>query len=223
MNKENQIVIYQSDDGKSQLQVSLQDETVWLTQAQIVEVFHSSKANISEHIKHIFSSGELLETATVRKFRTVQKEGERTVARNRVHYNLDVIISVGYRVNSKQGTQFRIWANKVLKDYLVKGYAINEKRLQQSQKRLREFKRLAQLQAQVIEENPLATNETKGLIQVIGNYAKALDLLDDYDHQRLELPKKGSTDVVKIEYAEAKKAIAQLGKQTQFEGSLSIS
>ena len=218
MNKENQIVIYQSDDGKSQLQVSLQDDTVWLTQAQIVEVFHSSKANISEHIKHVFSSGELLETATVRKFRTVQKEGERTVARNRVHYNLDVIISVGYRVNSKQGTQFRIWANKVLKDYLVKGYAINEKRLQQSQKQLREFKRLAQLQAQVIEEYPLATNETKGLIQVIANYATALDLLDDYDHQRLELPKKGSTEVVKIEYTEAKKAIAQLGKQTKFEG-----
>jgi len=133
MNRDSQIVIYQSDDGTSQLQVSLQDGTIWLTQAQILDVFSSSKANNSEHIKHIFLSGELSKEATVRKFRTVQQEGTRKVTRNRVHYNLDVIISVGYRVNSIRGTQFRIWANHILKDYLVKGYTVNEKRLAQKE------------------------------------------------------------------------------------------
>ncbi len=133
MNRDSQIVIYQSDDGTSQLQVSLQDGTIWLTQAQILDVFSSSKANNSEHIKHIFLSGELSKEATVRKFRTVQQEGTRKVTRNRVHYNLDVIISVGYRVNSIRGTQFRIWANRILKDYLVKGYTVNEKRLAQKE------------------------------------------------------------------------------------------
>ena len=113
MNRDSQIVIYQSDDGTSQLQVSLQDDTIWLTQVQILDVFSSSKANISEHIKHVFSSGELSKEATVRKFRTVQQEGTRKVTRNRVHYNLDVIISVGYRVNSIRGTQFRVWANRI--------------------------------------------------------------------------------------------------------------
>lgn len=122
-----QIIIYQTDEQSTRLEVRLDEETIWLTQAQIVILFDSSKANISEHIKHIFQSGELDEQATVRDFRTVQIEGKRKVSRDITHYNLDVIISVGYRVNSIRGTQFRIWANKVLKDYLLKGYAINQR------------------------------------------------------------------------------------------------
>ena len=123
----NEIIIYQSEDFSTSVEVRLEEETVWLTQVQIVELFNSSKANISEHIKNIFSSNELDELSTVRKIRTVQKEGNRNVSRELIHYNLDVIISVGYRVNSKRGTQFRIWANKVLKNYLLKGYAINNR------------------------------------------------------------------------------------------------
>jgi hypothetical protein len=152
MNRDSQIVIYQSDDGTSQLQVSLQDDTIWLTQAQILDVFSSSKANISEHIKHIFSSGELSKEATVRKFRTVQQEGTRKVTRNRVHYNLDVIISVGYRVNSIRGTQFRVWANRILKEYLVKGYTINEKRLAQKEQEVQILKNGIQILSRAIEE-----------------------------------------------------------------------
>lgn len=188
MTKENQIVIYQSDDGNSQLQVSLQDDTVWLTQAQIVKVFHSSKANISEHIKHVFSSGELLKKATVRKFRTVQKEGERMVTRDRVHYNLDVIISVGYRVNSKQGTQFRIWANKILKDYLVNGYAINEKRLAQKEQEVRLLKDGIQILTRSVSK---AIEEKAASEDLLETFAKGLSLLDDYDHEQLD--KKGLT------------------------------
>ena len=122
-----EIIIYQEDELSTKLEVRIEDETVWLTQAQIVNFFDSSKANISEHIKHIFQTKELKEEATVRKFRTVQIEGGRSVNRLIAHFNLDLIISIGYRVNSIRGTQFRIWANKVLKDYLLKGYAINQR------------------------------------------------------------------------------------------------
>ena len=123
----NEIVIYQTEELTQQIEVRIDEETIWLTQAQIVALFDSSKANISEHIKHIIQTGELSKEATVRNFRTVRKEGNRTVTRELIHYNLDMIISIGYRVNSIRGTQFRIWANKILKDYLLKGYALNQR------------------------------------------------------------------------------------------------
>lgn len=125
----NEIIIYQPDEDLS-LDVRVEDETVWLTQSQIVELFESSKANISEHLKHIFDSGELSKEGTVRKFRTVRQEGNRNVTRNIDFFNLDVIISVGYRVNTVRGIQFRQWANKVLKEYLLRGYAINQRLMQ---------------------------------------------------------------------------------------------
>ena len=123
----NEIILYQSDENSTILEVRMGEDTIWLTQNQIVTLFESSKANISEHINNIFQTSELDNVSTVRKFRTVQNEGGRNVSRDIIHYNLDVIISVGYRVNSKRGTQFRIWANKVLKDYLLKGHAINQR------------------------------------------------------------------------------------------------
>ena len=123
-----EIVVYkESDSAEFQIEVRVEDDTIWLTQTQIVSLFASSKANVSEHIKHIFLSKELEPDATVRKFRTVQIEGNRNVRRNIDHYNLDMIISIGYRVNSIRGTQFRIWANKILKEYLLKGHAINNR------------------------------------------------------------------------------------------------
>lgn len=130
------IIIYQTPDGLTSIDVTLNKDTVWLTQAQIVELFDSSKANISEHIKNIFSSSELDKESTVRVFRTVRQEGQRQVSRELEHYNLDLIISIGYRVNSKRGTQFRIWANSILKDYIVKGYSLNEKRLNEQAQQL---------------------------------------------------------------------------------------
>ena len=119
-----EIVLYQPDNS-IRLEVRVENETVWLSQAQMVVLFDSSKANISEHIKNVYETGELIENATVRKFRTVQIEGKRNVNRTIEHYNLDMIIAIGYRVNTKRGTQFRQWANPVLKDYLLRGYAIN--------------------------------------------------------------------------------------------------
>jgi hypothetical protein len=127
--QQNQIVIYTGEDGQSRLEVKFQGETVWLTQAQLVDLFQSSKANISEHIKNIFLEGELDKNSTVRKFRTVQKEGDRDVMREVEHYNLDLIISLGYRVKSKIATQFRIWATQHLKEYITKGFAIDSEKL----------------------------------------------------------------------------------------------
>lgn len=131
-----EIVLYQPDDQSHfYLEVKVENETVWLTQAQMVELFDSTKQNISLHIKNIFNEEELDENSTVKEYLTVQKEGSRKVKRKVLSYNLDVIISVGYRVKSKRGTQFRIWANTVLKEYLLKGYAFNS-RMDQLEKRV---------------------------------------------------------------------------------------
>ncbi len=123
----NEIILYRPNELAQHIEVRLENDTIWLTQAQIVQLFESSKANISEHIKHIYQSKELVENATVRNFRIVRNEGKRTVTRELIHYNLDMIISIGYRVNSLRGTQFRIWATNVLRDYLLKGYALNQR------------------------------------------------------------------------------------------------
>jgi len=218
MSKQNQIIIYSSDETQNSIDVQLTNESVWLNRKQLVELFDRDIKTIGKHITNIFKEGELDKDATVAKYATVQNEGGREVTREVEHYNLDVIISVGYRVKSIRGTQFRIWANNVLKEYLIKGFAINERKLKEKEEQLNELKSVVHLLGQVTSNYQLESNETDGLINVITNYTTALDLLDDYDHQRLELPEVGTSEVVKIEYNEAKKAISQLGKQTKFEG-----
>jgi prophage maintenance system killer protein len=178
---ENQIEIYQDIDGQTGLEVRFEQGTVWLTNNQLVELFDSSKANVSEHIKHIFQSKELEESSTVRKFRTVQKEGERQVTRQRVHYNLDVIIAVGYRINTKRGTQFRQWATQRLKDYLVQGYVINERRLEQKQLEVQTLKDGIRILSRAIEEKIGDSH-----LEWLNQFAKGLELLDDYDHEKLD-------------------------------------
>ena len=127
-----EMLLYQDENGSTQIEVRLENENVWLTQSQLVTLYQSSKANVSEHIKHIFEEGELEEMATVRKFRTVQKEGSREVTREVVHYNLDLIISLGYRIKSHIATKFRIWATQRLKEYIIKGFVIDDNRLKQN-------------------------------------------------------------------------------------------
>lgn len=184
MKEQNQIEIYQANDGTTQIKVQFEQDTVWLTQRQMAELFEKDVRTISEHIQNIYSTEELLASSTLRKFRIVRQEGERKVNRNIDHYNLDVIISVGYRVNSKQGTQFRIWANRVLKEYLIKGYAINEKRLAQKEQEVQILKNGIQILGRAIEEKA-ADNEW------LATFTKGLSLLDDYDHEQLD--KKGLT------------------------------
>lgn len=221
MKKQEQIIIYQAEDGHTQIDVQLEEETIWLSQKQMAELFDKGRTTITDHIQNIFTEGELNEEEVCRNFRHTTQHGAikgRTQTRKTKYYNLDVVISVGYRVKSKRGTQFRIWANKILKDYLVQGYAINEKLLKESNQKLNEFKKIVQLQEKVISEYQLETDEAQGLIKVIANYSRALDLLDDYDHQRLTIPKKDYVEAIKINYNEARNAIDELGKQTKFEG-----
>ncbi len=172
----NEVVIYTTPELGIQVEVKFEGETVWLNQYQLVELFNSSRSNIVEHIKEIYKTEELVEKATCRKFRQVRKEGNRSVERQIDHYNLDVIIALGYRINSKRGTQFRQWATQRLKDYLVKGHAINQKRLDQLQQTI-----------QFISQNTedLQLTEAKGLLEIIQNYARSFNLLNQYDSQTL--------------------------------------
>ena len=212
-----EIVMYQMPNGKTSIDVKLENETIWLSQAQIVELFQSSRANISEHIKAIYKSGELKKRATVRNFRTVQKEGNRLIDRDLWYYNLDVIISIGYRINSKRGTQFRIWANKVLKDYLVKGYAVNEQRLKEQSRQLEELKQTVKLLGNVVDNHELTSEEATGLLKVVTDYTYALDVLDQYDHQVLEIQDTTEEELYNITYEEAMLAIK--GLRDRFGGS----
>jgi prophage maintenance system killer protein len=211
------ILIYKAPDGQTGVDVRLDEDTVWLTQGQIINLFQSSKANISEHIKHIFKSGELHAEATVRKFRTVRKEGKRIINRDLEHYNLDMIISIGYRVNSIKGTQFRIWANNVLKDYLTKGYAIDKKHFQEQSRQLDELKQAVKLLGNVIESKELSSDEATGLLRIVTDYTYALDILDQYDHQVLQIHDTTSEQKFQITYASAVSAIKSL--KDKFGGS----
>jgi prophage maintenance system killer protein len=175
----------------------------------MVMLFDSSKANISEHIKNIYATEELDAAATVRNFRTVRQEGLREIARNIDHYNLDMIIALGYRINTKRGTQFRIWANSVLKDYIIQGYAVNQRaKLEQ----LNDLKQTVRLLSNVMQKNELTADEATGLLQVISDYAYALDMLDRYDFQQLEVEQTTETNKFRATYENAMEAIGALRK-----------
>ena len=185
MKEDQKIVIYQTEDGQTQIDVRLENDTVWLTQAQMAELFQTDRTSIVRHINNIYKVEELDRDSTCAKIAQVQIEGKRTVKRDIPYFNLDMIISVGYRVNSKRGIKFRQWANRVLKDYLVKGYAINE-RMRREQ--IGELRQLVGMIGRTIQNKPLLSNdETNALFEVVTNYTYALDTLDNYDYERLTL------------------------------------
>jgi hypothetical protein len=182
-----EIVIYQTPDGETSIDVTVVQDTVWLTAVQLSELFNNSRQNIGLHLKHIFDEGELDRGTAVRETSLLQREGKRTIQRSVEQYSLDVIISVGYRVKSKQGTDFRIWANKVLKAYLLKGYALNEKRLQEKTEQFESLKKAVSLITNVSGSQVLSGDQAAGLLRVLTDYTYALDVLDKYDHQVLEI------------------------------------
>lgn len=208
-----QIEIYQSADNTIKIEVRLEDDTIWLTQAQIVEVFKSSKANISEHTKHIFEAEELDPQQTVRKIRTVQTEGKRRVSRELEYYNLDLILSIGYRVNSKRGTQFRQWATQRLKEYLVKGYTLNEERLKQLKAGFSELEQAVKLIQHSSQSDALQVSEVKGLLDIITNYTQSFVLLNQFDSNNLDIHQLNENITYEIEYDEAVLSINELKKQ----------
>jgi prophage maintenance system killer protein len=201
-----EIVIYQTLEGGGRLEVRLEQETLWLSLNQIAAVFERDKSVISRHLRNVFREGELDRGSTVAFFATVQDEGGRRVERQVEYFNLDAILSVGYRVNSLRGTQFRIWATQVLRDHLVKGYSVNAKRLKELHQSLK-------LIGQVLERYDVTTDQARALLHVVTDYASALNLLDDYDHQRVTVPPLEAGEARGIDYDEAKAVIGQLRRK----------
>ena len=213
--EENKIVIYQTEDGQTQIDVRMEDETVWLTQAQMAELFQTDRTSIVRHINNIYKIDELDRDSTCAKIAQVQIEGNRKVNRSISFYNLDMIISVGYRVNSKRGIKFRQWANRVLKDYLVKGYAVNE-RIRHEQ--IGELRQLVQMLGRTIQHQQIeATDENQALFDIVVDYTYALDTLDDYDYQRLKVGEVTQEEKFHATYENAMDAIR--GLREKFGGS----
>jgi len=216
---ENKIVIYQTEDGQTQIDVRLEKETVWLTQAQMAELFQKDRTVITRHINNVFKEGELEKEQVCAKFAHTTQHGAmkgRMQTQETVLYNLDVIISVGYRVKSKRGTAFRIWARNVLKQYLVKGYAVNE-RMRREQ--IGELRQLVGMLGRTIQNQPvLSTDESNALFEVVTDYTYALDTLDNYDYQRLTIQGTTQEEPFHATYENAMKEINLL--REKFGGSV---
>ena len=202
----NDIIIYKTSDKKTQIEVKIEGETVWLNQKQMADLFQNTVPNINIHIKNIYKEKELTKKATIKESLIVQKEGKREISRNVSLYNLDVIISVGYRVKSKRGTEFRQWATQRLNDYLVKGCAVNQKRLEQLQQTI-------QLISQSGNTKTLQLQEARGLLEIISNYTRSFILLNHFDSNNFTNENLDENITYEIQYKEAFLAITTLKKQ----------
>ena len=193
-----EIVIYTSDDGKVSLDTKLENNTIWLTQKDMAELFGVKIPAINKHLMNIYKEGELNQDATVSILEIVQKEGSRSVKRQKTFYNLDAIISVGYRVNSSRATQFRIWATNVLKEYLIKGYTINEKALKDKQEKIQTLQTTVSLLSRSLINQIESLDDAQQIAKILDNFAKGLDLLDNFDHKTLDANGVTQKEAVKI-------------------------
>lgn len=210
MQSKGEILIYKGDDGSQQMEVRLEEDTVWLSQKQIADLFDKSRVTVTEHIRNIFKEKELMKDSVCRKLRHTGNDGKSYEVQS---YNLDVIISVGYRVKSKRGTQFRQWATQRLKDHLVKGYTLNEKRLQQVVQNMQQLEQAVKLIQQSGNSKELGTAEVKGLLEIITNYTQSFILLNQFDSNNLPDKKLNENITYEIDYSEAIKAISELKRQ----------
>ena len=217
MNNQNPIEIYQAQDGTTQVEVRFENDTVWLSQAQMAMLFGKDIRTINEHITNIFDDEELEKESTIRKFRIVRQEGKRQVNREIEHYDLDMIISVGYRVKSKQGISFRRWATARLKEYLTQGYTINQKRLQQNAHELEQALALIQKTANSSE---LTLESGRGLVDIVSRYTHTFLWLQQYDEGLLTEPQTQQGGTLPT-YAEACSALAELKSQLMAKGEAS--
>lgn len=219
-----QIQLFISPDGQAQLQVALEHDTLWLSQAQMGELFDTTPENVLMHLKNIFNDGELAEQATTKDFLVVRQEGARQVRRRIKHYSLDAIISVGYRVSSRRATQFRQWATRVLQAHLVEGYTLNQRRLAE---RGIEFEQAVSLLSRTLANQQLVNDQGRAVLQVIGDYARSWSLLQGYDEQSLQEQNARQTDMRALAMDDVLAAIAQLkatlmakGEATELFGQL---
>jgi len=213
---DSEIKIYQTDDGQTKIDVKFDNETVWLTQKQMALLFDKDSDTIGLHIKNIYQSGELEELTTTEESSVVQQEGKRKVKRKLKFYNLDAIISIGYRVNSRRGIQFRIWASKIIKEYLLKGFSLDNKRLVQQNNQLKELQTTVKILGDSLKHKELTDDESIGLLRIITQYAYALDILDQYDYQSLEVKNTSGKEIYQLSYEEA---IAQIKLAKRFHGN----
>jgi len=202
-----EIIIYQAKDKKVKLEVKLEQETAWLTQKQMADLFVKDVRTINEHILNIFKEKELRRNSVIRKFRITAADGK---SYQTSFYNLDVIISVGYRIKSQNGTRFRIWATNVLRKHLINGYTINEKRLKQQAQKLEALQKTVKLIASMKDRKQLEYKEAVGLLEVINDYNYALGLLDDYDYKRLKIAKTSREEKFVLSYETAIEAVNKL-------------
>ncbi len=213
------IEIFKSDDGTTEIEVQIERDTVWLDQYQISELFLTDRTSIGRHISKIYKTNELNEDSTSAKIAQVRTEGNRTVERQIGIYNLDVILSIGYKVHSERGRQFRVWANKILGNYLVKGYALNERKLKEQNESLKKLQESVKILGKVLEFKALTNDESVGLLRIISDYAYALDILDRYDYQNLEIKDTSGKETYQLTYEEAMAQI-KLAKQTHANSEL---
>ena len=218
MKEDQKIVIYQTEDGKTQIDVRLENETVWLTQAQMAELFEKDRTVIGRHISNVFKEGELVREEVSAKIAHTTQHGAikgKLQTQETTLYNLDVIISIGYSVHSKRGTAFRIWARQIIKDYLVRGYAVNQ-RIHSEQ--IGELRQLVGMIGRTIQSQPvLSTDETNALFEVVTDYSYALDTLDNYDYERLTIDKTTKQEKFHATYDNAMEEIGRL--RDKFGGS----
>ena len=213
----NEVIIYQTKSGAIELKGDYTKETLWANLQQIADLFETDKSGISRHINNIYKTSELDQKSTVAKIATVQKEGEREVKREIEFYNLDVILSVGYRVNSKKATAFRQWATKTLRQHILNGYTLNEKQLQKQAQKLQALQDAIHLITTVKSSKSLEYKEVMGLLDVISDYAYALDLLDEYDYKKLVINGTSKKETYKLTYEDSAKVINQI--KAKFGGS----
>ena len=197
-----EIVIYKNEDGNISFEAKLEDDTIWLTQDMMAKLFETTIPNINMHIKNVYEDEELEQDRTIKDFLIVRKEGSRNVSRNLAFYNLDMILSVGYRIKSKTATQFRKWATTVLKEYMTKGYAINEHKLKQEQDKVKTLQDTIKLLSRSLEYQVQSLDEAKDVAKLMDNFAGGLDMLDNYDHKKLDVKGVTTREAVRIEEQE---------------------
>lgn len=213
-----EIIIYKSEDGNILLDAKLENDTIWLTQKAMAELFGVKTPAINKHINNIYADAELDKNSTISILETVQKEGKRSVLRDTAFYNLDIIIAVGYRVNSKRATSFRIWATNVLKQYLTKGYAINEKLLQTQKEKITALQTTLSLLSRSINNQIETIEDAQNVAEILDKFAKGLDLLDDFDHKTLDTKGQTLKDAIRISTDEFLKVVNEM--KSEFESDV---
>lgn len=197
-----EIVIYQNENGNISFEAKLEDETIWLTQDMMAKLFETTVPNINMHIKNVYDEEELEQKRTIKDFLIVRKEGNRRVSRKIVHYNLDMILSVGYRIKSKTATQFRKWATATLKEYLTKGYVINENKLKQEQDKVKTLQNTIQLLSRSLSNQIENLEDAQKAAKLLGDFAQGLDLLDNFDHKTLDSKGKNTQEAIRVDEKE---------------------